>query len=177
MWLRELILSFCQWCNNSFFGHGIRDSRWLFPFVEIFHLIGLGVLGGTLLVLNLRLLGIGFKGEKTSDLSKDVRPWMIGSLVVMLVSGFLLFSTEAVKMYGNWAFRSKMIFLASAIIYTFTIYRRVVMSEENRVAHGLRVIVAILSLLLWSGVGLGGRAIGFVTTSASSVSVSAPQGP
>lgn len=174
MWLRELLLSFCQWCNNSFFGHGIRDSVWLFPFVEIFHLLGLGILGGTLLVLNLRLLGIGFRGEKTRDLARDVTPWMIGSIAVMLVSGFLLFSTEAVKMYGNWAFRWKMIFLASAIVYTFTIYRKVVTSEEGRIRPMWRASIAILSLLLWSGVGLGGRAIGFVTTSASSVSMSAP---
>jgi hypothetical protein len=174
MWLKVLLLSFCRWCNSSFFGHGIRDSVWLFPFVEIFHLIGLGVLGGTLLVLNLRLLGWGFPGERASDLEKDVRPWMVGSLALMLVSGFLLFSTEAVKMYGNWAFRWKMIFLASAVVYTFTVYRKVVRSEEGRIAPLWRVVVAILSLLLWTGVGLGGRAIGYVTTPASSTSISAP---
>jgi hypothetical protein len=169
MWLRTHILWFCQWCNNSFFGHGIRDSVWLFPFVEIFHLVGLGVLGGTILVLNLRLLGIGFRAERTADLAKDVRPWMISSLIVMLVSGFLLFSTEAVKMYGNWAFRWKMIFLAAAIVYTFTIFRKVMRAEESRVTPFVRVFVALLSLALWSGVGLGGRAIGYVTTTASSV--------
>jgi hypothetical protein len=155
-------------------GHGIRDSVWLFPFIEIFHLIGLGVLGGTLLVLNLRLLGIGFRGERTADLAKDVRPWMIGSLAVMLVSGFLLFTTEAVKMYGNWAFRAKMSFLFLAILYTFTIYRWVVRADEFRVARVWRVFAALLSLLLWSGVGLGGRAIGYVTTPTSSISVSGP---
>jgi len=174
MWLRELILSFCRWCNNSFFGHGIRNSVWLFPFVEIFHLIGLGVLGGTILVLNLRLLGISFRGERTSDLAKDVRPWTIGSLAVMLVSGFLLFSTEAVKMYGNWAFRWKMIFLFSAILFTFTIHRKVASSDESRISPVWRISVALVSLLLWSGVGLGGRAIGYVTTSASSVSAPVP---
>jgi hypothetical protein len=174
MRLKILLLSFCRWCNGSFFGHGIRDSVWLFPFVEIFHLIGLGILGGTLLVLNVRLLGLGFRGERTSDLERDVRPWMVGSLALMLISGFLLFSTEAVKMYGNWAFRWKMIFLASAIVYTFTLYRKVVRSEEGRIAPLWRAAVAILSLLLWSGVGLGGRAIGYVTTSASSVTISAP---
>jgi len=174
MWLRALVLSFCRWCNNSFFGHGIRNSVWLFPFVEIFHLIGLGVLGGTILVLNLRLLGIGFRGERTSDLAKEVRPWTLGSLAVMLASGFLLFSTEAVKMYGNWAFRWKMVFLLSAILFTFTIHRKVVTAEESRIAPVWRISVALVSLLLWSGVGLGGRAIGYVTTSTSSVNASAP---
>lgn len=174
MWFRTHALWFCHWCNNSFFGHGIRDSRWLFPFVEIFHLIGLGILGGTILVLNLRLLGLGFRRDRTSDLARDVRPWMLGSLGVMLVSGFLLFSTEAVKMYGNWAFRWKMIFLLAAILFTFTIHRKVTMSDESRTARGSRVLVALVSILLWAGVGLGGRAIGYVTTPESSVSKSAP---
>jgi len=170
MWLRVHLLHFCQWCNGSFFGHGIRNSVWLFPFVEIFHLIGLGVLGGTLLVLNLRLMRVGFRSQHTADLERDFRPWMIGSLAVMLLSGFLLFSTEAVKMYGNWAFRWKMLFLATAIAYTFTLYRKVVMADETRVALLWRVLVALVSITLWAGVGLGGRAIGYVTTPTSSVS-------
>ncbi len=169
MWLRDALLTFCRWCNGSFFGHGIRDSVWLFPFVEIFHLIGLGILGGTILMLNLRLLRLAFRTEETARLARDVQPWMLSSLAVMLISGFLLFSTEAVKMYGNWAFRTKMSFLLLAIIFTFTIHRKVVAADESRVKAGWRVSVALISLLLWSGVGLGGRAIGYVTTSASSV--------
>ena len=174
MWFKVHLLWFCQWCNNSFFGHGIRGSVWLFPFIEIFHLLGLGVLGGTILVLNLRLLGLGFRGDRAADLARDCRPWMVGSLAVMLASGFLLFSTEAVKMYGNWAFRAKMSFLLLAILFTFTIHRKVVMSDESRVARASRVLVALVSLLLWAGVGLGGRALGYVTTPESSVTVSAP---
>ncbi len=168
--IRSLLLSFCQWCNNSWWGHGIRDSTWLFPFVEIFHLLGLGILGGAILILNLRLMRLAFRGESTAELAGELRPWMLGSLVVMLISGFLLFSTEAVKMYGNWAFQIKMLFLLLAIIYTFTIHRRVTLADDVRFGRAVRVIVAIVSLLLWSGVGLGGRALGYVTTSVGSVS-------
>jgi len=171
MWLRSLILSFCHWCNNSFFGHGIRNSAWLFPFVEIFHLLALGVLGGTILLLNLRLVGLRFRDEPISELAQDVRPWMLGSLGVMLVSGFLLFSTEAVKMYGNWAFRWKMTFLLLAILFTFTIHRKVTMSDEARVAPLWRWVVAVVSVLLWTGVGLGGRAIGYVASVAPSAMI------
>jgi hypothetical protein len=163
MWLKALILSFCQACNNSSVGHGIRDSTWLFPFVEIFHLVGLGVLGGTIIILNLRLLGLRFPDEPTPELAREVQPVMLGSLAVMLVSGFLLFSTEAVKMYGNWAFQLKMLFLFLAIIFTFTIHRKVTMSAEGRVPRVLRILTALVSLVLWAGVGLGGRAIGYVT--------------
>jgi hypothetical protein len=169
--IRSLLLSFCQWCNNSWWGHGIRDSTWLFPFVEIFHLLGLGILGGAVLMLNLRLMRLAFKSESTAELAGEVTPWMLGSLAVMLVSGFLLFSTEAVKMYGNWAFQFKMLFLLLAAIYTFTIHRKVTLGDDGqRFGPAVRVFVAIVSLLLWSGVGLGGRALGYVTTSVGSVS-------
>jgi hypothetical protein len=169
--IRSLLLTFCQWCNNSWWGHGIRGSTWLFPFVEIFHLLGLGILGGAILILNLRLMRLAFKTESTAELAGEVRPWMLGSLAVMLVSGFLLFSTEAVKMYGNWAFQFKMLFLFLALIYTFTIHRRVTLADDGRFRPMVRVFVAIVSLLLWSGVGLGGRALGYVTTSVGSVSM------
>ena len=173
--IRSLLLSFCQWCNNSWWGHGIRDSTWLFPFVEIFHLLGLGILGGAVLILNLRLMRLAFKTESTAELAGEVRPWMLGSLAVMIVSGFLLFSTEAVKMYGNWAFQFKMLFLLLAVIYTFSIHRMVTLADDGRrFGPGVRILVALVSLLLWTGVGLGGRALGFVTTSTSSVSMLVP---
>jgi hypothetical protein len=165
--MKALILAFCEWCNASFFGRGIRDSVWLFPFVEIFHLIALGLLGGTIIVLNLRLVGLRFNDEPAAKLADELRPWTIGSLVVMLASGFLLFSTEAVKMYGNWAFQLKMSFLLLAVLFTFTVQSRVIRAEA-RVAPRWRLLTAAVSTLLWIGVGLGGRAIGYVTTAAPS---------
>jgi hypothetical protein len=160
-------LAFCRWCNGSFFGHVIRDSTWLFPFVEIFHLLALALLGGILILVNLSLVGVRFGDTPTPELARELRPWMLGCIVVMLVSGFLLFSTEAVKMYGNWAFQLKMLFLLLALLFTLTVHRRVL--ESPRTAWSLRWVAACVSLLLWLGVGLGGRALGYVTTAASSV--------
>jgi hypothetical protein len=160
--IKDLLMSFCQWVDYTWFGHGVRNSVWLFPFVEIFHLLGLGVLGGTVLLLNLRLLNLDFHSEPTSELERDVRPWMIGSLMVMLISGFFLFSSESVKMYGNPAFRYKMLFLLLAIVYTFTIFRRVTTADQSKVSPIWRKLAALASLALWAGVGLAGRAIGYV---------------
>src|SRR5216683_3050125 len=162
MSLSSLLMSFCEWADNSFFGHGVRNSVWLFPFVEILHLLALGILGGTVLIVNLRLLGLRFREERVSELATEVRPWMAGSLIVMLVSGFFLFSSEAEKMYGNWAFRAKMTSLLLAIIFTFTFYRKVTLSEETQMSPVWNKVAALISLLLWTGVGLAGRAIGYV---------------
>ncbi|HEY4340638.1 MAG TPA: DUF6644 family protein [Steroidobacteraceae bacterium] len=158
-------LAFCRWCNDSFFGHTIRDSAWLFPFVEIFHLLALGLLGGILVLINMSLCGVRFGNGSTPDLARELRPWMFGCIAVMLLSGFLLFSTEAVKMYGNWAFQVKMSLLVLAVLYTLTIHRKVIDSQHAAVS--LRRVTAVICLLLWLGVGLGGRALGYVTTAAS----------
>jgi hypothetical protein len=161
------LLTFCRWCNGSFFGHGIRDSAWLFPFVEVFHLLALALLGGTLILLNMSLMGLRFGSASTRELARELRPWMFGSIAVMLLSGFLLFSTEAVKMYGNWAFQLKMLFLLLAVLFTLTIYRKV--TDAPHPAAAWRWLTALISLLLWLGVGLGGRAIGYVTTAATAL--------
>jgi hypothetical protein len=74
---------------------------WLFPFVEIVYLLALGELGGTIMMVNPRVLGRPFRCERVSKLARDVQPWMVGRLAMMLVSGFFLFPSEAVKMYGK----------------------------------------------------------------------------
>ena len=158
----NFVMSFCQWTEDSFFGAGVRNSSWLFPFVEIFHLLALGVLGGTFLVLNLRLLGFLFRDRPVSELAGDVKPWMYLSLGVILVSGFFLFSSESVKMYSNPAFRIKMVTLSIAILFSFTLYRNVTRSESNTASAIWPKFAAVISILLWSVVGLAGRAIGYV---------------
>jgi hypothetical protein len=158
----NFVLSFCHWAEDSSFGAGVRNSSWLFPFVEIFHLLALGILGGTFLVLNLRLLGFLFRDMSVSELANEVKPWMYVSLGVMLVSGFFLFSSESVKMYSNPAFRIKMATLSIAILFSFTLYRNVTRSEASATSAIWPKFAAVISILLWSVVGLAGRAIGYV---------------
>jgi len=160
--ISHFLLWFCSWADVSFFGTAVRNSAWLFPCVEIFHLLALGILGGTFLLLNARLLGLRFMDEPVSELAKDVAPWMYVSLGVVLVSGFFLFSSESVKMYGNPAFRIKMAALLLAILFSFTLHRKVTKSDESHLAAAWPKWAAVISLVLWTTVGLAGRAIGYV---------------
>ena len=77
----------------------------------------------------------------------------------MLISGFLIFASEAVKCYYNDAFRVKMYCLIVAILFTVTIQRRVINNSPDGSAS--LKLVSVLSVLLWTGVGVGGRWIGF----------------
>ena len=157
----SLFLPIFEWAEQSVIGQTIAASRWLFPFIEAFHLVALGLLGGVVLIVDMRLLGLGLGRQPVSRMARSLQPWLTGGLVVMLVSGFLLFSSESAKLYPNLPFQIKMVFLAMAILFTFTIRRRVVFADDDVHHPGRAKVVAVTSMFLWSVVGLMGRGIGF----------------
>ncbi len=155
------LIPFFQWCDNTAIAQSIRDSRVAFPIIENFHLFALTVLLGSLVVLCLRQFGLILKAQPISEVADALRPWNRWGLAVMLTSGILLFLSEAMKCYGNTSFRVKMFFLFFALLFQFTIYNRAVQNEGVNAPVGGKIAAGV-ALCLWFGVGLAGRAIGFL---------------
>jgi hypothetical protein len=153
--------AFFHWCDSTWIGLTIRESRVLFPIVETFHLFGLTMLLGTILLIDLRLLGLGMQRQPVTRLASQLAPWTVASLALSLASGIPLFLSEALKCYASDSFRVKMLFLFLAILFHFTICRRFTTSDAARITPWRSRLVASLSLSLWVGVALAGRAIGF----------------
>jgi hypothetical protein len=153
---------FFVWAEQSALGTMVRDSIWQFAAIEAVHLLALSVIGGAVLIVDLRLLGLALQRQSVSAVARDAAPWLLGSLITMLLTGwFLMASLAASKYYVNFAFQLKMLFLFLAILFTYTIRRRVVMRDDSRISPATAKLVAIVSILLWSGVGIMGRGIGF----------------
>src|SRR5215831_16629517 len=93
---------------------------------------------------------------------RELSPWVLCSLIIILATGFLLFASEALKAYASVPFQVKMLFLFAAMIYHYTIYSRVTRADEAHQSHLWSKVVAIISIALWLGVGIGGRGIGFL---------------
>jgi hypothetical protein len=157
----EPLLPFFKWCDGSWLGETIRNSQTLFPIIETFHLFALTILLGTTIIVSLRLFGVMFRSQTVPDLAREIRPWNRWSLGVMLVTGSLLFTSEALKCYGNTSFQAKMLFLFAALAFHFTIFRKVT-SGEWRTSVLWNKFTATASLALWFSVGLAGRGIGFL---------------
>jgi len=138
-------------------GAAIKGSVWLFPVIESVHLLALAMLGGAVLLLDLRLLGLGLGAQSTSMVERATRPWLIGALVVMVVSGVLIGLSEALKLYDKQAFWVKMIALAVAVVFTFAVKNPIARRDPGLIAAPL----AVLSLSLWLTVAIAGRWIGF----------------
>jgi Family of unknown function (DUF6644) len=155
------LLPFFQWCEATSLGTAIRESTWAFAVIESIHLLGLSVIGGSVLVVDLRLLGLGLRHQRIRDLARDAQPWLNGSLAVMLLTGVGLFLSEPTKCYYSSPFWFKMTSLLLAITFAFTVRRKVIFAEEGRVSPLACTIVGLVSLALWLGVAGGGRWIGF----------------
>lgn len=152
---------FFRWCDSTAVAEAIRDSRFIFPIIESFHLLALTVLLGSIVLLSLRLLGAGLRTQSIPYVARSLAPLTLGSLIVMLLTGSLLFVSEAMKCFDNPPFWAKMETLAVAIIFHYTFVRSTVRSEQASKRRVRSTVAAVLSLVLWFGVGAAGRAIGF----------------
>jgi len=160
------LLSLCKWLQQTSVGAAVRESLWLFPAIETVHLLGMAALAGTVAVLDFRLLGWMLRQKRFSELAKRLLPWAWAGFAVQVITGTLLFSSEAVKVYSNPAFRLKMLLIllagVHAMIFHWTVYRGVAAWDDS-VAPPLGAKVSgLLSILLWIGVVAAGRFIGFV---------------
>ena len=136
----------------------LNDSALIFPALECFHIVGFAICVGTIGVVDLRLLGIGMNRQKTAELAQDVAPWTLVGLVLILLSGPLMFSSDPDMYYLNPSFQIKMVCFALALIFNYTVRRRTALRGAS--GAGAKVVGAV-SLLLWISVIFGGIFIAF----------------
>ena len=158
--------AFCGWLEQSPVGAAVRQSLWLFPAIETTHLLGMTVLVGTVAAFDIRLLGWGLQRTGVSELARRLLPWTWVGFGIQVVTGALLFSSEAAKMYVNPAFRLKMFLIclagAQALIFQLAAGRSLAAWDERATVPVAARIGGLVSLLLWLGVVTAGRWIGFI---------------
>ena len=117
--------------EDSYIGEYVRGSLWLFPVIQSFHLIGLGILGGAVVIGDFRLLGILMKTETTSYVIRVTKPWFNFGLSILILTGIPLFLSEAVKCYYSRAFWIKISCLLIGTIFVYFIRNPIVLSREE----------------------------------------------
>ena len=136
----------------------MRNSKYAIPLIQSVHLIGITLLLGVIVMLNLRLLGIGLTGLPLPVLYQQLWRWATGGMLVAMLSGFLVFVPDPARYAANTAFVTKMLLLCAAVLFQFTLFR----SVASRESAGRAFVVPLLSLTLWFSVGWAGRLIAFL---------------
>ena len=159
------LLAWCKWLEQTSVGAGVRQSLWLFPAIETMHLLGMAALLAAIGALDLRLMGVALRGQSISDMCGRLLPWAWAAFALQVVTGGLLFSSEAARMVVNPAFRLKMVLIllagAHACVFQFLARRRLPAWSGPAPPPAAR-IAGCISLLLWIGVVAAGRWIGFI---------------
>lgn len=147
------------------FAKAIKESEWMFPAIEVFHVLALALVVGSISMLDLRLLG-GSRHRGVREMIREVLPWTWVAFAAAVVSGSLMFSSAAVKYWGMVQFQVKLLLIVVAginmLVFHLVTYRGVDRWNLDAATPVGAKVAGGLSLTLWIGVVTLGRSLGFV---------------
>jgi hypothetical protein len=138
----------------------LNNTEWGFPLAECIHIGGFAVGIGSIVLVDFRMLNLGLRQETAARILKYTEVWTVIALTLVLLSGAALVSSQVNVYVANLIFPYKMYAFLAAIIYNFTVHRKVATMQNPPPV--LSKFVAILSLLLWVSVVFGGLFVTFL---------------
>lgn len=157
-----------DWLQRTAVAVSIRDSLYSFPVLESIHVVGLALVFGTIAILDLRLLGLASTDRPVSRLMADLLKWTWPAFALTAATGGLMFSTNAVVYFHNTFFRAKMVLLVLAavnmLVFELTARKTMARWDRGPATPSVAKVVATVSLVIWVGVIVAGRVIGFTAT-------------
>ncbi len=153
------------WLETSAPAGAMRNWLWLYPIVEIVHIIGFVVLVGAAVMFDLRLLGVS-RALPASAMARHHLPWARAALLLVVPTGALMFIAHATDFAGNPAFRVKLILLAAAglnaLLFHRGAFRSVTGWESDVAVPATARAAAVASLVLWVGIIAAGRLLAYL---------------
>jgi hypothetical protein len=158
--LGESFRPYFEWCGNTWLGTLVRDTIWAFPLIETFHLLALAVLLGSVLIVNLRVFGLGKQYLPAAQMARQLEPWMLVSIGVLIATGIPMAFSEPIKCFESISFPIKMGLILLGIASQLTIQRKWVMATDTTALKAR--LAAVLSIAIWTLVGAAGKGIPYV---------------
>ena len=138
----------------------LNQTEWAFPLAECIHIGGFAVAVGSIALVDFRMLNLGLRQQTAGRILQETELWTVFALIFVIFSGFMLFISQTGVYRINPIFPIKMWVLLAALVYNFTIHKKVAAMADPPAA--LSRIVGSISLLLWVAVVFGGIFTGFL---------------
>lgn len=153
-----------HWLENTSWASAIRQSLWLYPALEIVHLVGIVMLVGAAFMFDLRLLGFS-KNLSIRDLSRHLLPWSQRGLLLIIPSGILLFITNSESLGRDPTFLLKMSLLIlaafNALVFHNWIFKYQINSKVQEKVLFSSKISAFVSIIVWIAIISCGRLLAY----------------
>lgn len=160
-----MIEEFCQWLYDTAFAETIRASGYAFPWFESVHVLAIVLVLGSIVVVDLRLLGVASLGRPVKQLVGEVLPITWVAFAIAVITGAALFTSNAVEYIRNTPFQMKMLLMLLAglnmLVFHFVTYRSVAEWNEGATPPAAARLAGGISVALWIAIVAFGRWIGF----------------
>ena len=144
-----------EWIERSPVGEFMRGSPAVFPIVESLHLIGLALFVGTLLLIDLGLLGVAMQRQPIQQVVAALAPFTWSGFGLLMLTGPIMFTAQAAKWHDNPLFWLKLLLLIVAVVFQLSVRRRITSERPPK-------LIGAVSLVLWICVALSGKTMEFV---------------
>lgn len=139
--------------SDTPWGVAMRESAFLFPTVECMHVVAITFVAGTIFMVDLRLLGVTARHQAVTRMTHEVLPWTWGAFVLAVITGSLLFSSNALKYYENEPFRFKALCMVLAgvnmVVFHLVTQKSVKTWDRDVGTPPAAKIAGVLSLAFW----------------------------
>lgn len=160
-----MIRGFLEWLGQTPWSVALLESLYVWPFVESTHVLSLGLFVGTAAMMDLRLVGVAFRGVPASEFTSRMLPWTRAGFVVMTITGLLLFYSSPVRYYQNIFFRFKLILLVLAGLnawwFHFRTHPRIEAWDADPTPPRAARLAGAVSLFAWAVIVVSGRMIAY----------------
>lgn len=160
-----MLLSLALWIQSTEFFSSLRYSSFVYPVVMSLHLAGIAIFGGMILISDLRLLGVMMTRRPLVDVVDPLRMWKRIGFLIVATCGILMLGSKAEEYYYNVFFRTKVVLfglvLVHALVFRRSVYDRMAEFDKTGIS-GRAKLAAALSLVLWTGIVIAGRGIGYI---------------
>jgi hypothetical protein len=155
----------CWWLEHTALSQMIQSVNWIVPAVQTIHILTITVVAASALMIDLRLIGVFSADRPLREVSARFLPLVWWPLLVLLATGAIMIIGEPARSLKNPAFQLKMALLVAAIavtgIFQLLIRRDAAFGETGKKRLGIAAVLAVFSMLLWSGIIFAGRWIAY----------------
>jgi uncharacterized membrane protein len=151
-----MLLHLCRWLQDNSFIAVVNGTSWMAAALEIVHYFSMFILVGSMMIVDLRVLGLVGRRQDAAELADRLFPWIWVSFAVNFLSGFLMFAGSAASYYQNDIFYDKVAIVLLAIVANVIVQQR--MSKWNRLPAmpASAKVLAAVSIVLWIGAIIAG---------------------
>jgi uncharacterized membrane protein len=151
-----MLLHLCRWLQENSIIAVLNGTSWTAAVLEIIHYFSMFILVGSMIIVDLRVLGLVGRRQDATLLADRLFPWMWISLLFNFLSGFIMFAGSATSYYHNDIFYDKVIVVLLAIAASITVQQKLRRWNQSPAMPAWAKLIAVLSIGLWIGAIIAG---------------------